>query len=159
MDHPGQVGERPGGGKAAGQVVAHRRLVQPRERDFATVSMHFQVVLGRLERILPGQRLARPVRAENQNARRPRAPRQIGQPIHRRGIAPVEVLEAENQGDVHGHHLHGLGQLATPASRRPRVNNSAARSRRASRAAKSRRTPLDFPCPDRTRFPWAMSLY
>jgi hypothetical protein len=64
IDHPGQFGERAVRGEAAGQVLANRRLVQPRERDVAAVSVYLQLVLDRRERMPLRQRLG-PVRAEH----------------------------------------------------------------------------------------------
>ena len=112
VDRPGQLVERARRGEAAGQVLADGRLVEPRQRDLAALPAHLQLVLDRVERMPSGQRLGGPARGEDQDPRRPGAPREVGEPVHRRGIAPVEILEPEDQGGVRGHDLDGLGQLA-----------------------------------------------
>ncbi len=66
------------------------------------------------ERILVGERL-RPVRRDDEELRTCRASGEMKERVDGRGVAPLQILEDENERLPGGERLHGFGELEQPA--------------------------------------------
>ena len=74
--------------------------------------MYFQLVLDRRECMPTGKDLDRAIRAEQQQPRGRRPSAEVGQPVERGDVAPVEILEPQHERLHRGQGLDSLGQLA-----------------------------------------------
>ena len=99
-----------GGGKPPYQVFLHRGLGERAQGELPAEPVELQLFLDRGQWMLTG--LHGSIRAEHDEPRPLRAPAEEGQPVERRHVAPVQVLEPQDHRRLRGERVHGLGQLA-----------------------------------------------
>jgi hypothetical protein len=108
-------GELPSDGEAPDEILFHGGFAETVQGQLPAQPVKLKLLLDRLERMLLGQHLHRAIGTKHQEARPLRTPSEERQPVHRRHVAPVQVLEPQDQWRVETEHLHGLGQLAEHA--------------------------------------------
>ena len=90
-------------------------LAEVGERHLGAQPPRVQAVLQVADRVLGDHRVDRPVAAQHEEARGLAALREKADQVERRGIAPVEVLEHEDQRLLRAERLGELGDLAQHA--------------------------------------------
>src|SRR6266542_4362565 len=98
-------------------VLDDRVLVQRCERNLLTETPDREVADDRVWRLRQVDHLFVPVRAKQQHGGALRTPCERGDPVQRRRIAPVKILEAEDDSRLYGHGVERLCQLSEHALR------------------------------------------
>ncbi len=97
MDLSGEAshirGELRSDGESPDEILFHRGFAQTVQGQLPAKPVKLKLFLDRLERMLLGQHLRLSIGAKHQEARPLRAPSEERQPVHRRHVAPVQVLE------------------------------------------------------------------
>jgi hypothetical protein len=102
-------------GEPARQERLHVPCTQRRERDVAGAAMGHERLLHGVERMDAAEDLGRPVAADEEQPCRADALAQIGERVDRGCVAPVNVLEHEDQRAVGRERLERVAELAQQA--------------------------------------------
>jgi hypothetical protein len=93
------------------QIVHDIRSGAQLQWQFRTLPVQRQVEFERMQGMLPHKHLDRPIRPEHQEAGGYPAPRQIAHQVQRGDIAPVQILEHQDQRLLGRQGLQRLGEL------------------------------------------------
>jgi len=104
--------------EARTECCPHVVLVEELERQLGPVAVQLQIELERAQRVLVQDHLGRTVGRQQQQAGRLTPPRQRRDQIERRRVAPVQILEDQDQRRVGGERTQGFDHLAQHAPRR-----------------------------------------
>ena len=100
------------GGETKREIPLHVRLGERPESELARMTARQQTSPGRSERMPADDDVGRPVGAEEEEARWLFAHRERRKQVDRRRVAPLEIVEPENQRTLRGERLHGIAHLA-----------------------------------------------
>jgi hypothetical protein len=108
-------------GEAPRDVLRDLAPRQQPERQLAAQAARLQLLLGVEQRVVVEGRLRRTQGADDQQTRRLPAPRDAGDEVDRRAIAPLQVLEHQQQCLIAGQDLERVGHLAQHPRRHRRA--------------------------------------
>ena len=94
------------------QVLSNRFFGQVLEWKLSREPMRLKLPLDGFQRMIAKHHVDRSIGPNHDQPRRIPAPRQIGHEVHRRVVAPVQILEDQDQGQFRRHRLDGVGNLA-----------------------------------------------
>ncbi len=127
VDLSGQASHRRGelcsDGKPPDEILLHGRSTETVQGELPTEPVKLKLVLDPPEPMFLRQHLHRSIGAEHQEPRPLRPPPEEREPVQRGRIAPMQVLEPQDQRGVEREGLQGLGQLAEHALPRVRLRS------------------------------------
>ena len=94
------------------QVLRNCVFSQVIEWELSRESMRLQFPLDGLQWMVTQHHVDRSIRPNHDQPRRVPAPCQISDEVHGRVVAPVQILEHQDQGPFRRHRLEGVGNLA-----------------------------------------------
>ncbi len=118
VDEPRQTDGQPVGREPRRQIIRHGTHVEEGRTDLFAQPVHVELVHGHAQRTMAARTLGVAKRPQHKEAGWVALAREGRQQVDRRGIAPVQILEHENQGRLRRDGLHRLGHLAQHALRR-----------------------------------------
>jgi hypothetical protein len=92
-----------------------RRFAQEREGQLFAAPVHLQLLLHGLQRVGADGHVGGPVGAEDQQPRGVGSPREHRQHVGRARVAPVQVLQEEDERAIRAHRIERLDDLAEHA--------------------------------------------
>ena len=102
-------------GKPHREKLRHGFFGQVLERQFLTEAVRLQLPLDALQRMLAEDDVDRPIRADHHQPCGVAAPGEVADQIERRVVAPVQILEHDDERRLDGDRVHRLGHLAQHA--------------------------------------------